>query len=168
MIAKEEAAQERLMAEAQRLERRVQMLKALLPFAEDPATEAALRALIPAPAPPPAPTPPPPPEPPQQITERVQVTRQLVFAATQTFDGSFTINDVVALMTAGRQIDPDERRRIRSSIAQCSVSLFERGELIKEEEHFGRKQTVWKAVRVNAGGNGGANSDQPPIIMETR
>jgi hypothetical protein len=45
MIVGEEAAQELLMAEAQQLERRVHMLKALLPFADDPATEAALKAL---------------------------------------------------------------------------------------------------------------------------
>lgn len=153
-IAKEEAAQELLMAQAQQLERRVQMLKALLPFAEDPATEAALQTLIPAPVPPPVAAPPLLPEPPQQVTERVQVTRQLVFAATQTFEGAFTINDLVTLMTAGRQINPDERRRIRSSIAQCAVSLHERGELIKEEGHFGRKQTVWKAARVSRGATG--------------
>ena len=123
MIESEEAAQDLLLAEAQGIERRVHLLRALMPFADDPATEAALRALAP-----PAPIPPPMPaaEPPQQIGERVQVTRQLVFAATQTFAEPFTINDVVALMTGARQIAADERRRIRSSIAQCVISLYER------------------------------------------
>ena len=83
------------------------------------------------------------------------MTRQLVFAATQTFAEPFTINDVVALMTGGRQIAADERRRIRSSIAQCVISLYERGEVIKEEEHFGRKQAVWKRAPLNGSGTGG-------------
>ena len=141
MIAGEEAAQELLMAEAQRLERRVQMLRALLPFADDAATEEALRAITSPPAAPPAPAPP---EPPQQITERVQVTRQLVFAATQTFEDAFTINDVLALMTGGRQIDPPERLRVRSSIAQSMMMLHERGELIRETEGYGRRQGLWR------------------------
>jgi hypothetical protein len=143
MMAREEATQERLMAEAQQVERRIHMLKALLPFAEDPASEVALQALIP-PRLPAAPPPFEPPEPPQHITERVQVTRQLVLAATQTFENTFTINDVMALMTGGRQIDPSERARIRSSIAQCVIGLYDRGELVKEAEHFGRKQTIWR------------------------
>jgi hypothetical protein len=154
MISTEEASQERLLAEAQAHERRVQMLKALLPFAEDPATEDALRAVLPAVQ---QPTPlltPPPAEPPQEITERVQVTRQLVFAATQTFDESFTINDVMSRMTTDRQINPAERTRIRQSIAQAVVSLFERGEVLKEAEHFGRKQTIWKKAALNGNGNG--------------
>ena len=93
-IANEESAQERLLAEAQAFERRLQMLKALLPFAADPAAEDALRAIMPSVQ---APSPPPPgaqPGPPQQITERVQVTRQLVLAATQTFQDTFTVNEI--------------------------------------------------------------------------
>lgn len=151
LIITEEASQEKLLAEAQAHERRVQMLKALVPFAEDPATEDALRAVLPAVQPP---TPVPPPQPPQEITERVQVTRQLVFAATQTFDEAFTINDVMSRMTTDRQINPAERTRIRQSIAQAVVSLFERGEVLKEAEHFGRKQTIWKKAALNGNGNG--------------
>jgi hypothetical protein len=150
MIASEESAQELLMAEAQRLERRVEMLKALLPFTDDPATEIALRALaVPEP---PLPAALMPPEPPQHVTERVQVTRQLVLAATQTFDRTFTVNDVMALMTGGRQIDGTERMRVRSSIAQAMMSLHERGELIKEAEGIGKRQTIWrKAVLTSRG-----------------
>jgi hypothetical protein len=151
-ISTEEASQEKLLAEAQAHERRAQMLKALLPFAEDPATEGSLRAVLPTIQPPPLL--PPAPEPPQQITERVQVTRQLVFAATQTFDDVFTINDVMSAMTGDRQINPAERQRIRSSIAQSVISLFDRGELLKDSEHFGRKQTVWRKAALNGHGNG--------------
>jgi hypothetical protein len=139
------------MAQAQRLERRVQMLKALLPFADDPATEAALKAVT---TPPPAPPAPPRPEQPQQITERVQVTRELVFAATHTFDGTFTVNDVLALMTRGRQIGGDERMRVRSSIAQSMITLCDRGQLIKEAEGYGRRQAIWKKAPLNGSGVG--------------
>ena len=153
MIATEEAAQEHLMAEAQQLERRVQMLKALLPFADDPATEAALKAITFSPPPPLAPAPVQP-EPPQHITERVQVTRELVLAATQTFDGTFTVNGVMALMTGGRHVDGSERMRIRSSIAQAMMSLYERGELIREAEGIGKRQAVWRKAALNGDGVG--------------
>ena len=157
MIAREEAAQEALMAEAQQLERRVHMLKALLPFADDPATEVALKAIAsPPPTPParPAPPPPEPPEPPQQITDRVQVTRELVFAATQTFDGTFTVNDVMARMLNGAAIDGPERQRVRSSIAGAIMALYERGEVIREAEGIGKRQAIWKKVVPDPTGTG--------------
>lgn len=153
-IATEEAMQEKLLAEAQAHERRVHMLKALLPFADDPATEDALRGVLPA-VEPPAPVKPVAPPPPDAITERVQVTRQLVLAATQTFEEPFTVNEVLALMANGRQIDPDERVRVRASVAQAMMTLHERGELVKEQEHFGRRQTIWRRAELN--GNGHSN-----------
>ena len=119
------------------------MLKALLPFTDDPAIEDSLRGVLPALEPPAPPKPALVPEPPQVISEPVQVTRQLVFAATQTFDGTFTVNDVMDLMTSSREIEGRERVRVRQSIAQAMVTLHERGELIKEQEHHGRQQTVW-------------------------
>ena len=152
-ISSEEGIQEKLLAEAQVHERTVQMLRALLPFADDNKIEESLRAIVPAleaPAPPKPEAPPPP----DAITERVQVTRQLVLAATQTFDETFTVNDVMALMVNGHQIDPDERGRVRSSIAQAIVGLHERGEVVKEQEHFGRRQTIWRKAPLN-GHSGG-------------
>ena len=116
------------------------LLKALLPFADDPAIEGSLRTLLPAPS---APAAFQRQAPPQQIVERVQVTRQLVFAATQTFEGRFSVNDVMDLMTGSRQIEGQERLRVRQSIAAAMVTLHERGELLKAEEHCGRSQTVW-------------------------
>lgn len=147
-IVAEEARQEKLMAEAQQIERRVQMLKAILPFVDDPTAEIALRALLPAPEPPRAAAPPPPP-PPQIVTTRVQITRELVLAATQTFDDTFTINDVLNLMTGGRHLDPPERLRVRAAIGQCMFSLCDRGEVIKEAEHLGRRQALWRKATLN-------------------
>jgi hypothetical protein len=153
-IAQEESAQERLLVAAQAHERRVHLMKALLPFADDPATEEALRALLPAfESPRPAPEPPRP-EPPQVVTERVQVTRQLVFAATQTFDDPFTVNDVMARMTGGAVIDGQERQRVRSSIAGAMMALLDRGEVLRVAEGFGKRQAVWKKAALNGGGNG--------------
>lgn len=152
-IVGEEALQERLLVEAQAHERKVHMLKALLPFAEDPATEAALRGVLPSPQPP-APSPSEAPAAvPDVITERVQVTRQLVLAATQTFEDTFTVNDVLALMTGGREINGQERLRVRSSIAQAIVGLFERGELIREAEGFGKRQAIWRKAFLNGSGH---------------
>ncbi|HZT29364.1 MAG TPA: hypothetical protein VFA33_05750 [Bryobacteraceae bacterium] len=152
-IAGEEATQERLLAEAAVHERKAQMLKTLLPFADD-ATEEALRGILPVLAPVVAqpPTPPRPPEPPQQITDRVQVTRQLVLAATQTFDDQFTVNDVVERMTGSAQIDPPERQRVRSSVAQAMATLFERGEVVKDSQGIGRQQTLWRKASLNGNG----------------
>jgi len=156
-IREGEAIQEKLMAEAQAAERRVGMLKVLLPYAEEPAAEESLRTVLPPPPTPPQLSAPQPPrvEPPQQIVERVQVTRQLVFAATQTFSETFTVNDVMDLMTGGRQIEGKERLRVRQSIAAAMVSLHERGELLKVEEHYGRSQAVWQKAELN--GKGHAN-----------
>jgi hypothetical protein len=151
-IAREEGHQTRLMAESEAVERRVQMLKALLPFAADPATEVALRGVLPAVGPPPEPERRS--EPPQRITERVQVTRQLVFAATQTFEGTFTVNDVLDLMTGEWKIDRPERLRVRCSIAQAMTTLHERGELIREAEGYGKRQAVWRKAALNGDGNG--------------
>lgn len=150
-IVREEAAQERLLAEAQAHERKVHMLKALLPFADDSAAEDALRGVLPNPERQAMPEPPA--APPQVITERVQVTRQLVLAATQTFEDRFTVNDVLALMTGGRDIDSNERQRVRSSIAQCVMSLHERGELIREAEGYGKRQAIWKKAVLNGNGH---------------
>ena len=155
-IVIEEQNQERVLAEAQAVERRVNMLKALLPFADDPSIEASLRGVLPAPEPPP-----PPPakpslvvQPPEAITERVQVTRQLVFAATQTFDDPFTVNDIVERMTNGAQIDQPERLRVRSSVAQCMATLHERGEVLKDSQGIGRQQSIWRKAQLNGHSNG--------------
>jgi hypothetical protein len=147
-ITTEEAIQEKLLGEAQAHERRVHMLKALLPFTDDPAIEDSLRGVLPAlePAPPKAALPP---EPPQAITERVQVTRQLVLAATQTFEDTFTVNDVLGLMTGGRQIDKPERQRVRSSVLGAMITLRQHGELIMETQAFGKRQATWRKAVLN-------------------
>jgi hypothetical protein len=152
----EEAAQEKLLAAAQLHERRAQMLRAILPFADEPAIEAALRSILPdieTPAPAPA-APARPTEPPQQITERVQVTRALVFAATQTFEETFTVNDVMGRMTGGAIIDGQERLRVRSSIAGAMMVLLERGELIRVAEGYGKRQAIWRRAVLSGNGNG--------------
>jgi hypothetical protein len=154
-IASEEATQEKLLAEAQAHERKVHMLKALLPFAEDANTEGSLRSILPSAEAPAPPEPGSPPAPPDAITERVQVTRQLVLAATQTFDEPFTVNDVMTLMVNGREIEGDERGRVRQSIAQAMATLHERGKLVKEQEHFGRRQTIWRKAQLNGGYSNG-------------
>ncbi len=147
-----EVQAEDLMSKAQAAERQAKMLRGLLEFSEDPATEDILRGLVPAP-------PPPPPvreaeaaviEVPDQITERVQVTRQIVFAATQTFEEDFTINDIYERMVGTKRVDQPERLRIRSSIATAMKVLDERGEVLKVQQGVGRQQTVWHKATLSA------------------
>lgn len=125
------------------------MLRALLPFADEPAIEDSLRGVLPAIESAAPPKPKPVPEPPQAITERVQVTAQLVFAASQTFEDTFTVNDVLKLMTGERQIDRQERLRVRQAIADAMIRLHGRGELVKEEQGIGRQQTIWRKGALN-------------------
>lgn len=152
-ITSEEAIQEKLLAEAQTHERRLQMLRALLPFADEPAIEESLRGVLPLIELAASRKSEPIPEPPQAITERVQVTAQLVFAATQTFEETFTVNNVLALMTGERQIDRQERLRVRQAIADAMIRLHGRGELVKEEQGVGRQQTIWRKAVLNGHGD---------------
>ena len=146
---------ERLMSEVQQIERQAQMLKALLPFADDAAAEDALTAILPTLAHLPPSTPAASfAEAPERITERVQVTRQLVFAATQTFEGPFTVNDVYELMVGDRRVDRPERQRIRSSIAASMMTLHERGELNRETLGKGRQEGLWRKAEMKAGASG--------------
>ncbi len=162
-VAQAEAYQEKLLADAQMAERRVQMLKAMMPFMDDPMFADTLRAVLPSPEPlavaAPPPSAPPPPEPPQHITERVQVTRQLVFAATQTFECTFTINDLVARMANGANIDGPERVRVRSSVASAMMTLLDRGEVIRAAEGYGRRQAIWRRADIHRPNGDGVEHD---------
>ena len=154
-VAQAEACREKLLADAQLADRRVQMLKAMVPFMEDLTFADTLRAVLPSldPVPAPAVAPPAAPPPPQQISEYVQVTRELVYAATQTFDGTFTVNDVVDRMLNGRDVDKVERNRIRMSVAGGMIALNERGQVTRELQGIGRKQSIWRAVVHTAHGS---------------
>jgi hypothetical protein len=167
-VSQAEAYQEKLLADAQLAEKRVHMLKAMVPFLDDPTFADTLRAVLPTAEPPaPAVVAPPPPPPPQHIAQYVQVTRDLVYAATQTFDETFTVNDVMDRMLNGREVDRVERVRIRTSIAAGMMALAERGLLNREQQGIGRQQTIWRKVAHNptvlgpamAAGAGGA--EQP-------
>ena len=154
-VAQAEAYREKLLADAQLADRRVQMLKAMVPFMEDPTFADTLRAVLPSldPAPAPAVAAPAAPPPPQQISEYVQVTRELVYAATQTFDDAFTVNDVVDRMLNGRDVDKVERNRIRMSVAGGMIALNERGQVTREFQGIGRRQSIWRAVVHTAHGS---------------
>jgi len=144
-LAQAEAYQEKLLADAQVAERRVHMLKAMIPYIDDPTFADTVRSVLPSLEPPPAqPIVVLPPPPPQQIGEHIQVTRDLVFAATHTFDDTFTVNNVVDCMINGREVTREERLRIRSSIASCVVALGERGQLVRDHQGIGRQQSIWK------------------------
>jgi len=154
-VAQAEAYREKLLADAQLADRRVQMLKAMVPFMEDLTFADTLRAVLPSldPVPAPAVAAPAAPPPPQQISEYVQVTRELVYAATQTFDDTFTVNDVVDRMLNGRDVDKVERNRIRMSVAGGMIALNERGQVTRELQGIGRKQSIWRAVVHTARGS---------------
>ena len=133
------------LSRAQRAERRVQMLNQLLPFAEDPGIGKVLSSLSPAPlatVPEQAPAKEPIPEPPQTISDRVQVTRDLVYAATHVFKTAgrfdFTVSDVYEVMVGSRQVDNIERSRVRAAIAAAMITLVDQGKLVKTVQGRGR------------------------------
>jgi len=162
-LAQAEAYREKLLADAQLADRRVQMLKAMVP---NPAFADTLRAVLPSlnPVPAPAVAAPAAPPPPQQISEYVQVTRELVYAATQTFDDAFTVNDVVDRMLNGRDVDKVERNRIRMSVAGGMIALNERGQVTREFQGIGCKQSIWRAVVHTA--HGSEAPDQPQAASQ--
>jgi len=162
-VAQAEAYREKLLADAQLADRRVQMLKAMVP---NPAFADTLRAVLPSlnPVPAPAVAAPAAPPPPQQISEYVQVTRELVYAATQTFDDAFTVNDVVDRMLNGRDVDKVERNRIRMSVAGGMIALNERGQVTREFQGIGCKQSIWRAVVHTA--HGSEAPDQPQAASQ--
>jgi len=162
-LAQPEAYREKLLADAQLADRRVQMLKAMVP---NPAFADTLRAVLPSlnPVPAPAVAAPAAPPPPQQISEYVQVTRELVYAATQTFDDAFTVNDVVDRMLNGRDVDKVERNRIRMSVAGGMIALNERGQVTREFQGIGCKQSIWRAVVHTA--HGSEAPDQPQAASQ--
>ena len=41
---------------------------------------------------------------------------------------------------------------MRQSIAQSMVTLFERGELLREAEGYGKRQAVWRRAVLNGNG----------------
>jgi hypothetical protein len=56
-------------------------------------------------------------------------------------------------MTGNLRIDSPERLRVRASIAQCMMTLHDRGELIREAEGFGKRQAIWRKAALSGNGN---------------
>ncbi len=82
-------------------------------------------------------------EPPQAIVDRVQITEQLVYAATTVLSEHFVINDIFDLMVKDRTVDSHERRRIRTSIADALMRLLSKGQVSRVAEGAGRRQAVF-------------------------
>lgn len=87
-----------------------------------------------------------PPGPPQAITAPSQVTRNLVFAATQTFDKEFNTTDVVRRMIGETDMPPEQYKVIRSCISQNMLALAKRGELIQVSRGQGHTPSRWSKV----------------------
>ena len=140
-----EAEERRLTEETSALKKRIEALRAVAVALMDiPDAEAVLASFL-TPQEPPRPEPPP-----QIITERLQVTRQLVFVGTQAMTGRFKVDDLVDVMMQGRKVHDTERVRIRSCVAAMLVSMVERGEVKKVEEGRGKKPAFFIKAESNA------------------
>lgn len=183
-----------LLAQAQKVEKAMNILKAVAPFLDEDSeeVETALRAIFPkglpgsapptpprpsaapevrtfhgpglesanhvhhaAPPAPPVPAAPGPAKPPiveaKSVTDRVMVTNQLVYAATQTFADRFTVNDVMARMVGDREVDAVESKRIRSAVTSCLFALLEKGMVDKKTTGNRTTQSLWTKVPIRAG-----------------
>lgn len=141
VIEFQEKERDRILNESAICDTRISILKALLPLATDPGFETVLAAVIPPPVKE-IPTVhaievPPLPAPPQSIGTYVKITRDLVYAATATFEPgrAFTINDVMERMINGQDVHNKERCRIRQAVWQALNTLVERGLMQREPSH---------------------------------
>ena len=143
LIKEHEQRRDSLMQEAELCDKRLNNLRLLLPAASDPILTCALREalepLVQEVVVPPAPPPPPP-------IQRIQVTRDIVFRATQKFDKVFTVNDVVAAILEGTHAAEEEFKRVRSTVAQLMMSMLERGWVYRVEQGLGKRQAIWRRV----------------------
>lgn len=146
-IDAERARYDYLLDEAAKAERRIALLEVVSSFANDDDVEQTLKDVLGEPMPvytPPAPL--------QlhsgPVTDRLHVTSPLVLAATHTFSERFTLNELVALMMGDRwgNLDPDEQRRIRSSVASTMERLEARGEVRKVVFGVGKRPAMFEKV----------------------
>lgn len=91
--------------------------------------------------------------PPDRVTDHVQVTRQLVWAATQTFERPFNTTDLAELMIGDKKIDTPEKVRVRQAIASMIRDLANRGEVREVQKGIGRRPGIFR--RIVTTGSGG-------------
>ena len=139
LISEQEQRRDSLMQEAEACDKRLQSLRVLLPTASDPIlAEAIIQScgmLYAAP-------PPPPPKP----VQRVQVTREIIFEASQTFNESFTVRDLITKMLEGQHTAEEEFKRVHTSVAQMMMTMLERGWLLRVEPGVGRRHSLWRKI----------------------
>jgi hypothetical protein len=136
-VAGATVARDKLQADLALAEKRLQMLSAMVPYMDDPTFEDTFRAVFPAP---------------KELLPavaapvqraNVKVTREAVLEAVQLFEGQqFTVNQILDLMVAGREVNSLERKRIRLSVAACITALGESGQIQREPEAIGR-EILW-------------------------
>jgi hypothetical protein len=142
-VAQEE--QDRLFSLTQAAEKRVQLLKALIPFQDDESFSLTLSALLPPPPQPPPPVAPPVLEP-AAIRPQIQVTRNRVEELVLAISGDFTAPDIVGKIVGAADIDAVERRRVYTAVNGALAGLHERGKVDKVTQGIGRRNTVWRAL----------------------
>lgn len=146
-ILAEKARVDYLLEEAAKAEKNIALLENILVFANEVETEDVLRSVLGAHSPVVTPMPAPATQT-SGVTNRLQITGQLVVAATQTFDGQFTTTDVMRRMLGDREqeVSPDEQRRIRSSIINMLNRAVERGDVKQISAGIGKRQAVYEKV----------------------
>lgn len=154
------------MEESLTIDRYAQMLSAILPFADEPMTEAILALLVPTPAAitePATPTPPPAPPAPAPPPASVSVTRDLVLDAIAKQKGTFTVSDIFDVLAEGVPALQDaEARRTKNLIGQ-SLNYLRRTIGVIEPLSVGRGGTmsIWSKCDPNRQGTRVAVYEDP-------
>ena len=149
VLEQKELHRKALLDEASREESAIAALSLLLDV-DDSILGNALQSLLPKPAPAPVfrshePAPP------DFVTDRVHVTQQLVFAATQVTESSFTLDEIVEIMIGGRRVNGDERARIRSCVDTLLRTLVQKGKVLKIRQGKGRMPGLYQKIAIAPG-----------------
>jgi hypothetical protein len=137
------------LAAARRLENQISKLALLAEGEEDPDMEVLLQSILnPVQAQePPLPQPVPPPPPPPPPTQRVMIKADKIYAASQTFDGLFTLNQITDMLCDAEGVtDREEKTRVRSAISSMLAKLASEGRVIHVEKGRGKLQGTFRKV----------------------
>lgn len=150
-LASERRRYDFLLEEAAKAERNIAMLSTLQAFADMPDTEPMLRAVLGEQSPIKGPTP-------DSgvhkgaVTRTVQVTKQLVLAATSMFERTFSLNDLLEKMVGEEygKLEDLEQKRIRSSVISSINVLIDNGQVRRTMAGVGRRPAVYARVATPA------------------
>lgn len=85
---------------------------------------------------------------PQSISDAVMVTKQLVLAATQTFNKPFTTRELINLMIGDKKPNQAEQSRISQSVSATLVSLSNDGSVTRVKRGYANIPATWQKIDI--------------------